>query len=368
MGSRFKGDTKDPAVNVTTWFLLVTIVFSVSARLGTKFRLFKKLTLDDLLIIASLVFGIGQSIVISLAVGSGYGKHYKEVSSAEVDQVMKNLFAGSLLYILSLMFSKLSLAVFIRSLTPSSKDKWLARAVEGIIYAWAVVAIFGTAFQCSVPRTWDFWDGQCFNVSMLMRLNGNLQLAWRYFIAISNIVTDLLIFAQAMILIASIQTTLERRLIFVGIFLPRLCVVVATVVQFAFIKKGTETTDPTYTMCDITIFEVIIQCLSIVTACWGQLKPFLSWMRSNGLKLDGVEDPTSWNYKTSTRSQTRSKSRDRKSGFESHEIFPLPMRRDQILITQDWEVDSQSSRAHIIVESETSPWTGNRQQSPDRLS
>jgi hypothetical protein len=44
------------------------------------------------------------------------------------------------------------------------------------------------------------------------------------------------------------------------------------------------------------------------------------------------------------------------------------MRRDQILITQDWEVDSQSSRAQIIVETETRPWTGNGQQSPDRLS
>lgn len=89
MGTRFKGDTKDPAVNVTTWFLLVTIIFSVSTRLGTKFLLFKKLTIDDLLIIASLVFGIGQSIVVSLAVGSCYGKHCKEVSSAELDQVMK---------------------------------------------------------------------------------------------------------------------------------------------------------------------------------------------------------------------------------------------------------------------------------------
>ncbi|KAJ5611132.1 hypothetical protein N7510_007851 [Penicillium lagena] len=367
MGSRFKGDTKDPAVNVTTWVLLVTIIFSVSARVGTKFRLFKKLTVDDLLIIVSLVFAIGQSIAISLAVGSGYGNHYKAVSSPEADQVMKNLFAGSLLYILSLAFSKLSLAIFIRNLTPSLKDKKLARAVETIIYAWAVVAIFGTAFQCSLPRTWDFWKGQCFNVSILTRLNGDLQLAWRYFIAISNILTDLLIFAQAMILIASIQTTLERRLIFASIFLPRLFVVVATIVEIAFIKKGTKTTDPTYTMCDITIFEVIIQCLSIVTACWGQLKPFLSWMRSNGLKLDGVEDPTSWNYKMSTRSQTRSKSRDRKSRLESHEIFPLPMRRDQILVTQDWEVDSQSSRAHIV-ESEPRPWTGDGQRSPNQPS
>lgn len=106
-------------------------------------------------------------------------------------------------------------------------------------------------------------------------------------------------------------------------------------------------------MCEITIFEVAIQCLSIVTACWGQLSPFLSWMRSNGLKLNGVEDPTSWSYKIRSQSQGRSKSRDRKIRSESHELPPLLIRRDQILVTQDWELDSQSSQAHIVTEFDT---------------
>jgi hypothetical protein len=48
-----------------------------------------------------------------------------------------------------------------------------------------------------------------------------MQLTWRYFIAVSNIVTDLLIVAQAMVLVSSVQTTLGRRLVFAGIFLPR---------------------------------------------------------------------------------------------------------------------------------------------------
>ncbi|EKV13918.1 initiation factor 2B related protein [Penicillium digitatum] len=342
MGTRFKSDTKDPAVNVTTWVLLVTIVFSVLARLVTKIRIFKRLTTDDLLIIASLILGIGQSIVVSLAVGSGYGKHSKDVSSAEMEQVMKNLFAGSFLYLLSLTFSKLSLVVFIRGLTPSAKNKWLALGVEIIVYAWAVVAIFGTAFQCSLPHTWDFQNGQCFNL-----------VAWRYFIVISNIITDLVIVAQAMILISSVQTTLGRRLGFAGIFLPRLFVTVAAIVELPFIKRGTKTKDPTFQSCEITIFEVLIQCLSIVTACWGQLNPFLSWMRSNGLKLDGVEEPNSWSYKMRSQTQGRSESRDHNVKLESNTTFPFPMRRDQILVTQDWEVGSQSSQTHMMGESET---------------
>lgn len=55
MGTRFKTESKDPAVNVTTWFLLVVVILSVAARLGTKFNLFHKLTVDDLLIVAALV-------------------------------------------------------------------------------------------------------------------------------------------------------------------------------------------------------------------------------------------------------------------------------------------------------------------------
>lgn len=66
MGTRFKGDTKDPAVNVTNWVLLVTVILSVLARLGTKFRIFHKFTSDDFSIIASLVWENALNI-------SGYG-------------------------------------------------------------------------------------------------------------------------------------------------------------------------------------------------------------------------------------------------------------------------------------------------------
>jgi hypothetical protein len=54
--------------------------------------------------------------------------------------------------------------VFIRNLTPIEKDRRLAVVVEAIIGVWAIVTIFGTAFQCSVPRTWDIWNGKCFSV------------------------------------------------------------------------------------------------------------------------------------------------------------------------------------------------------------
>ncbi|KAJ6445238.1 3-hydroxybenzoate 6-hydroxylase 1 [Purpureocillium lavendulum] len=356
MGSRFSGDTNDPAVNVTTWLFMIIMVFSVITRIGTKLHLFKRLMLDDLFILASLVFGIAQAITISVAVGFGYGDHYVTISSTRLDQVMESIYAGSLLYILSLTCSKLSLAVFIRNLTPIAKDKRVALLVEALIGIWAVIALFGSAFQCALPRTWDVWNGKCFSViqAILIATTCILQLAWRYFVAFSNIVTDFLLLVQAVVLVSAIQTTTRRRLIFAAIFLPRLSVPIAIVVQLTAIKKGTQTEDPTFEMCETTIIEGLIQCLSVVTACWGQLKPFMSWMRSSGLKLAGSDDSLTGVYKMSNRSQNQSTMRSRKMktlrlGSSSNNSFSLPMRRDQIVVTQEWDVNSQSSQANIIL-------------------
>lgn len=55
MNTRFTGSTRDPAVNVTTWVLLSSVILAVFTRLGIKVRLFNRLADDDLLMIASLV-------------------------------------------------------------------------------------------------------------------------------------------------------------------------------------------------------------------------------------------------------------------------------------------------------------------------
>ncbi|KAJ6126431.1 hypothetical protein N7523_002043 [Penicillium sp. IBT 18751x] len=140
---------------------------------------------------------------------------------------------------------------------------------------------------------------------------------------------------------------LQQRLICAGIFVPRLLVIFATIVQLVFIKNGTQRIDPSYNMCEITIFEVVTQSVSILTACWPQLKPFLSWMQSNGLKTHDVEDPNPQSFKIKPLSQVRPESPELR--FNGRDSLPLT-RQDRILITTGWEVDSQSSQANTIIE------------------
>lgn len=72
-------------------------------------------------------------------------------------------YAGFLVFTLSLYFSKLSLSVFIRNLTPVSRDHFHATILQILLTIWAVVALFGSAFQCQASRPWDT-SGTCIDL------------------------------------------------------------------------------------------------------------------------------------------------------------------------------------------------------------
>ena len=93
-----------------------------------------------------------------------------------------------------------------------------------------------------------------------------------------------------------------------------------------------------------------------MTACWGQLKPFLTWLKADGLQVPGCGDGTSYKLQDS-KSQSQSRSRDRKVNPHGYGRSPSRGAPFVVSVTRDWEVDSQSSQTHIIQENQH-PWMG----------
>lgn len=81
--------TWTPAINVLTFFMLVTSVLSVFTRLGTKYFMVRKWSLDDYLSIGAMVTLVGQSIAVSVATKSGLGQHLLTLSMAQKVSMMK---------------------------------------------------------------------------------------------------------------------------------------------------------------------------------------------------------------------------------------------------------------------------------------
>lgn len=69
-----------------------------------------------------------------------------------------------MLYILVLCLVKLSCSVYIMTATPKAEHRTVSKVLSTLVILWGVTAMFGLAFQCSLPRPWAFVSGQCFNL------------------------------------------------------------------------------------------------------------------------------------------------------------------------------------------------------------
>ncbi|KAL4816100.1 hypothetical protein BDW67DRAFT_163049 [Aspergillus spinulosporus] len=393
MGRFANIDTRDPAVFVTTWFLVVVAALSVLIRVATKCRVFRQLTSDDYLIIAALALCIAQSAVISVAVAHGYGDRFTTVASADFVQVMKCQYAASILYIASLCLSKLSLSRFIHTLTPVHRDHLLAAVLQVAIAILGVTGIIGTAFQCRIPQPWDYWWQKCFDLC-----------AWAYFLSAANIATDVAIIVQALLLIFGIQAAWKKKFMFASIFLSRILlvlphssslllrsskcqslgkfrlttkqlpsVIIPLIAEMVFTHeaRNPDSDDPTYASCLAQIASQIVQSMSILTACWGQVNPFLNQLKSNGLRIRGVEYQSSAGtggkgQASASRSFGYSKGQQSRShrirGEEHYELVPVTIGQSETTVeaagSQGWDADADgdadsrscSSRTGIIRE------------------
>lgn len=161
---RLSSDNYGAAVNVVTWFLLVTTLVTVITRTAMKWVIARKTNFDDAVILLASVFGIGESIAISLNVSNGLGQHVSQLTVFQQAGFEKSYYAAVLLYVPCVSLSKLAVLLLLRTITPVAAHRRIAYTTGVATIAWAGVAEVVLAFQCQVPNVWGILGGQCINL------------------------------------------------------------------------------------------------------------------------------------------------------------------------------------------------------------
>ncbi|KAJ5932280.1 hypothetical protein N7516_006769 [Penicillium verrucosum] len=338
-------NTWTPAINVLTWFMLVTTILSVLTRLGTKYFIFRKWTFDDGLATASVVFCIAQSIAVSVATGNGLGQHVEMLSEHKIEIILKAEYSATILFIASICFSKLSLLVFVRNLTPASLDRRFALVLGIFIGLWTIASILTAIFQCNIPQIWNYLQGTCFDRS-----------AWWKYLGITNILSEGGIIGQALLVIVRIQTDFSRKAGLSSVFLIRVIVIISIIFQLVYARQ-TARGDFTYDSWAVAISTQVAQ-----TPAPPQFKPFLDSLQSSGMGL-GLTSSNNYGSKHKTYGMTTLKTfrRTADTRSETHELVSVPHEgneaNNQTMVTSapDEDAESQSSRSNMIMETRT--WT-----------
>lgn len=266
-----------PAVKVMTVFLLITSILVVIARGTTKAIIVGSTNLDDYLIALSLLFNIGQSVAVFFQAKNGYGIPSKTLSPSSLSSELKSEYTAALLYIPSLFFTKLAVLALLKTITPNRWDHRAAYSLAALVILWATTGEFAAAFMCHVPITWDWPNGKC----------NDRHAFWNY-LEVTNIFTDTALIALPLIMVSRIQTSMAKKASVFSFFALRIIVIAASMCKLVFWNRTPDPTDATLDTWPTTICTQIIQCLSISSACFLYLKPFLDSVESGFIRSDDL--------------------------------------------------------------------------------
>lgn len=102
-----------------------------------------------------------QSILISREISAGLGQRASTLSDDDIQILQKNQYAANLLYIASLALARVSVLIFVMQLSPRRTYKQVSLGLIITISVWSLLSVFTLAFQCSIPKPWDFYGDRC---------------------------------------------------------------------------------------------------------------------------------------------------------------------------------------------------------------
>ncbi|OAA47134.1 hypothetical protein NOR_02770 [Metarhizium rileyi] len=267
---------KSPLIQVLSWLFMVMVVLSAIARSGTKLLMVKTLKLDDWLAVAATIVAVAQYISSVVQAGNGLGRHIDTLSVQQIATILKGEYATDLLYIASLGLAKVSTAVTVTNLAART-HRSIIYGTAAVVITWAVTGFIVVLFQCQIPAPWDFISRSCIARPVF----------WKYF-CVANIVTDLVLIGIVVYNIRGIQTDGSKKALVIGVFGSRILVTPTLFFQITYSDKSLTTADPTFDMWEWSIILAVVQCLSILTICIPNLKPFLDSLQSGQIRIDDL--------------------------------------------------------------------------------
>ncbi|KAL1639715.1 hypothetical protein SLS58_007613 [Diplodia intermedia] len=246
---------------VTVSFVMLCLAVRIYIR--TNVREWKR---DDSLLAVATLFSFFQAATVYLQVHEGLG--LKHLDPTRLSQLGKANFAQQLLYIFTLFLSKVVVCLLYLRLTAGKRHAALAYATMALCAAWIVTSFVMVSISCNPVQFFTLGLGICGDIT------------WRWVvIGVFDCLTELLIFFNAIYLVAGLHMAVRLKIVVILAFSIRLPVIIASILRMKYIRAFTDpAADPTFLSAYSVIsgqFQLDFAIISTTISCLGPfLRPF----------------------------------------------------------------------------------------------
>ncbi|KAI1298368.1 hypothetical protein F5Y03DRAFT_270258 [Xylaria venustula] len=260
---------RGPELLLVCVILLVLSIVTFALRTYTRLGLMKTWGLEDwCMSLAAIAFILFAASAIT-GVHYGTGRHHKDLAANDIEQAMKYWWFCYVWYCITMIFSKISIGVFLLRLTITRIHHSIIYVVMLLTVASGTVFFFVTLFQCS-PVSY-FWDknikgGTCIDPKIIAALT--------YLYSAFSVICDFTFSILPMFLIRTLQMNRRAKVALVLILSIGCVASIAVTVRFAYIHNFTDP-DFLWATLDIAIWSLSEGGLAITAASLATLRPLV---------------------------------------------------------------------------------------------
>ncbi|GAB0135610.1 hypothetical protein EsDP_00003942 [Epichloe bromicola] len=259
--------------------LLLTSWIAVGLRSYTRVVLMNSYQADDwLMLIAQVIFTVTCAFTLE-GVRRGLGRHNAAVADEEdrVAALMWQALAIAI-YIVDMMFVKLSIGVFLLRLATKRVYIWTIRIALVIVTLWSLgIFIWDIFFQCTpVQRQWDFriTSGHCAG-------SDEIKVAI-YALSAMTVLSDLFFALIPIPMLWGVKMNKQAKATVIVILGLGVFASMATLIRLKFLSGLESPDDLMFSVTDATIWSLVEPGVAIIASSLATIRPLLRSLKVRG--------------------------------------------------------------------------------------
>ncbi|KAE8392373.1 hypothetical protein BDV23DRAFT_192545 [Aspergillus alliaceus] len=244
---------------------LVVSLVSLFIRLYVRLVLSPPFAYDDFLLLGATIFAVIQTSLLFAAVTQGFGTSIRLLQPNQIYNIQTLLTVSDILYLITIYVSKCCVVGIHLRLTPQKLHNRISQTTLALCTIWITTAILIIAVNCELNRPWKGAGAQC--VNLLKR--------WQFIVAM-DILTEILLFALAVTLLAGLFMPLKRKLPIGFAFFFRLPLIIFSVLHIHTLNQNMSSPDPTLAAVEPIIWSQVELNYALVACSVFCLRPFMT--------------------------------------------------------------------------------------------
>ncbi|RAK70969.1 uncharacterized protein BO72DRAFT_505219 [Aspergillus fijiensis CBS 313.89] len=243
---------------VVSWYIVTIIacIFLV-CRLCVRWRLLKRLYLDDLFVTVAALCLIGDLVIQHYMFNLGMSDA-ANMDSDQMINMMKMIIPGSTLYVTTLWLIKASLVIFYKRLADRTRYQTVYNITLAVLAATWLVLFFDIVFKCYPPsRQWrSVVDAELACPDKPSTINYWLTILF-------NIFTDVFIICLPISQVARLKMPKKQKWGVISVFLLGVLVVISSIIRAIYSHLNEQMITCTVSMIEASI-AIIASCLPVL--------------------------------------------------------------------------------------------------------